>query len=120
MTEARLNPKAFRALSARLSPRGALLWEWASDAATSADAGESRLRLASGRPVARAPELGDGAARVRQLPRRGRAASRGGCRTTPRPCAVAANADGDPTGGAGADVHDPPEALPPHGQGPSG
>jgi DNA-binding CsgD family transcriptional regulator len=30
----------------------ALLWEWASDAATSADPGESWLRLASGRPVA--------------------------------------------------------------------
>lgn len=30
----------------------ALLWEWASDAATSSEAGESWLRLASGRPVA--------------------------------------------------------------------
>jgi DNA-binding CsgD family transcriptional regulator len=30
----------------------ARLWEWASDAATSAKAGESWLRLASGRPVA--------------------------------------------------------------------
>jgi DNA-binding CsgD family transcriptional regulator len=30
----------------------AMLWEWASDAATSTEAGESWLRLASGRPVA--------------------------------------------------------------------
>lgn len=44
----------------------ALLWEWASNSATSAEGGESWLRLASGRPVtARARRLEEGGLLVR-------------------------------------------------------